>query len=466
MRIMDVEISHYELAIAAAVGVLLVSLLFTKLPKALRIGLFVVAIAGGSASWLIEQNMILDQASAPVPQMSEEQPSAMKKAEEPGKAEELSAEKMAPPKPEAKPKQKMRSFAFESAPPPENNEQFETVRVLYGTDRAKIENAKRVSFNDKRGKKLKLGTAVVTIPKQVHNEGEIERPFEFNFLWIKYQAKEDPKKHFTIHKIGELGKDEFVSISKDILSKSSRFKDQAFVFIHGYNVSFDAALYRTAQMAYDFGFDGVPYMYSWPSVGGLVSYEYDQNSSIQARPYLREFLDIVTKESGAKEVHIIAHSMGNAPLMEVLRDLRMQPEDKRISNINQIVLAAPDIDRDVFINLAKEIKGLGKGMTLYVSSNDLAMKASRTYSGSIRAGDIPENGPIVIEGLDTIDVTSLSTSMFSLNHSLYADSGKILTDITKLMLNRLRPPNKRTPELQQADNADGTVFWRYDGKTE
>lgn len=465
MRFMDIDISHYEFAIAVAAAVLLVSLLFTKLPGWVRAGLLIVAIAGGSASWLMRsQDMATSQ--SPVPQSAQEQDVA-KKAEEKTTQPPMTGDKGSEkPRSAPEPSKQMRSFSMEAAPPPEENKKFETVKVLYGTDRAPLEKAQRISFGDKRGKKLKLGSAVVTIPTQAHNEGEIERPFEFSFLWIKYQAKEDPKKHFTIHKIGELGREEFVSLSKDILSKSSRFKDQAFVFIHGYNVSFDAALYRTAQMAYDFGFDGVPYMYSWPSVGGLVSYEYDQNSSIQARPYLREFLDIVTKESGAKEVHIIAHSMGNAPVMEVLRDLRIQPEDQRISNINQIVLAAPDIDRDVFINLAKEIKGLGKGMTLYVSSNDLAMKASRTYSGSIRAGDIPEDGPIVIDGIDTIDVTSLSTSMFSLNHSLYADSGKILTDITKLMLNRLRPPNKRTPELLQTDNADGTIFWRYDGKTE
>ncbi len=348
----------------------------------------------------------------------------------------------------------------------EPSEEFETVKVLYGTDREKKEGIKRLNFGDGRGKKLTLGSSVVTIPKNIHKTGEIERPFEFNFLWIKYQAKEDPKKHFTIHKIGELNRDEFINLSRQMLSKSKRFKDQAFVFVHGYNVAFDVALYRTAQMAYDLGFDGVPYMYSWPSVGGLVSYEYDQNSAQQARPYLRNFLDIVTKESGAKDVHIIAHSMGNAPLMEVLKELNQRGEEERVSNINQIILAAPDIDRDVFENLAKEITDLSQGITLYVSSADLAMKASRTYSGTIRAGDVPDGGPVIIEGIDTIDVTKLSTSVFSLNHSIYADSGKILGDITKLMLSQVRPPDLRTPELSKINSQEGQIFWRYDGVVE
>jgi hypothetical protein len=33
-------------------------------------------------------------------------------------------------------------------------------------------------------------------------------------------------------------------------------RHEAFVFIHGFNVAFDDAIYRTAQIAYDLGFDG------------------------------------------------------------------------------------------------------------------------------------------------------------------------------------------------------------------
>ena len=33
---------------------------------------------------------------------------------------------------------------------------------------------------------------------------------------------------------------------------------QAFVFVHGYNVLFEDAVYRTAQLAYDLGFEGAP----------------------------------------------------------------------------------------------------------------------------------------------------------------------------------------------------------------
>ncbi len=74
---------------------------------------------------------------------------------------------------------------------------------------------------------------------------------------------------------------------KERLAQSQRFKDHAVVFIHGYNTSFDFAIYRTAQVAYDLKFDGAAFAYSWPSGGGLASYTYDRESSGQAEPYLK-----------------------------------------------------------------------------------------------------------------------------------------------------------------------------------
>ncbi len=439
MSLLGYEMSQVGVTIAAAIVLLILLLFLTRLPKCVRATALGLALLGGSFVFFLQ---IDNPAQKPV-QMAQE-----KFAGEENKTDK---------------KKKAAFRSFEGASAPEKEEKFESVEVLYGTDRTLVTGAKRISFGDGRARKLNLGSAVVTVPKNAHNIGEIERPYQFNFLFIKYTAKEDPERHFTIHEIGTLTKEEFTNIAKQKLAKSSRYKDQAFGFIHGNNVSFDAALYRTAQMAYDLGFDGAPYMYSWPSVGGLTNYEYDQNSSLQSRPYLREFLDIVTKETGAKEVHIIAHSMGNVPAMEVLRDLRQRPDTDRVSNINEIILAAPDIDRDVFINLAKEIRGLSKGITLYVSSADLAMKASRAYSGTIRAGDVPSEGPIILEGIDTIDVTKLSTSMFySLNHALYADSSKILADITKIMQERIRPPDSRSQQITRVDGSEGAVFWRYD----
>ena len=352
-----------------------------------------------------------------------------------------------------------------AAAPKKPEKDFDTVHVFYGTDRTIKDTPKRVGYSSERGRKLLLGKAVVTVPSE-HKVPNVERPWKIKIPYLNitvYEQAEDPKKHFTIQDIKRLEKSDFLKLVRERMGTSVRNKEQALVFIHGYNNTFDGALYRTAQIAYDLRFDGLPFLYSWPSGGGLASYNYDRDSSRQAEPYLREFLQIVINETGAKGINIIAHSMGNLPLLHVLREIKLLAANKPDVRINQIIMAAPDVDRDVFINLARTISGIGSGMTLYASSSDKAMLASRTFGGGVpRAGDVPPGGPVVVAGIDTIDVTAVSTELLAINHSGYARSKALLNDIELLIRTGERPPEKRIPILQRIEQG-GQIFWRYPG---
>jgi esterase/lipase superfamily enzyme len=124
-------------------------------------------------------------------------------------------------------------------------------------------------------------------------------------------------------------------------------------------------------------------------------------------------------------------------------------------------MAAPDIDRNVFENIAGDLQRYGRGVTLYASSNDRAMQAARRVAGGVpRAGDVPLDGPIIIEGIDTIDVTQTSLDYLALNHSFYAEKSALLNDIGLLLQTGERPPNKRIPILELIESAKGK-FWRY-----
>jgi esterase/lipase superfamily enzyme len=348
--------------------------------------------------------------------------------------------------------------AAEAAPAPEAD--YQIVPIYWGTDRAVQPNAQRLVFGSDRSRKLQLGEALVTVPK-VHEVPKVERPWVVTIPYFDvtiYAEKEDAAKHFTVKEIKELTKEQLLAQVKARLQDSKEFKDQALVFIHGYNTSFDNALYRTAQIAYDLDFDGAPFLYSWPSGGAVASYTYDRESAQASEPYLREFLEMVVKETGAKSVSIIAHSMGNQPLMDVLRDMKSSaPEGVTIS---QVILAAPDVDADGFTNLAKTIQGLAKNVTLYVASNDRALIVSRNFWGSYRAGDIPPAGPLILPGIDTIDVTAASTDAFAINHSGYASNNKLLEDIGELIKTGLRPPEDRKLKPGKITGASGD-YWRY-----
>lgn len=353
------------------------------------------------------------------------------------------------------------SAAARAAVDSDPSKKFKVVPVFYGTDREIEPDPTRLQFGSERGHKLQLGRALITVPLS-HQVPHIERPRLFEIPYFKYKVyeeKEDPNKHFTLQEITSLSEDQMLALVKQQLAKSSTFKDHAFVFVHGFNTSFDCALYRTAQVAYDLGFDGVPFVYSWPSGGKVASYTYDRGSVEQAEPMLADFLKLVIQKSGAKSISLIAHSMGNELLLRVLE--RLKPKIPKGVVISQVILAAPDVDRDKFNIIAREITNFAKGVTLYAASNDRALGYSARFWGGVpRAGDIPKDGPLIIPGVDTIDVTAVSTDALGLNHSGYAENPALLDDVKALVEFGIRPPDKRVKNILTVESAAGT-FWRF-----
>lgn len=386
------------------------------------------------------------------PPSTEDKPGAPRSSEIPQEREPAPQPAQPPPPPAPAPK---------SAEEGQKEQDWDVVPVFFGTDRAILPDPKRLQFSWERGRKLELGRALVTVPMS-HKVPQVERPWVIKIPYFQvtiYEEKEDPKKHFTMQELKSLTKEQLLALVRERLQASARFKDQAIIFVHGYNTSFDNAVYRTAQIAYDLKFDGAPFLYSWPSGGAVASYTYDRESAGQSEPYLRQFLEMVVKETGAKSVSVIAHSMGNQPLLQVLRELKlMAPEGV---SINQVISAAPDVDRHNFENIARTIQGFAKGVTLYAASNDRALNVSRRFHGGIpRAGDVPEQGPLVLPGIDTIDVSAASMDGLGINHSGYAENNALLNDIGLLIQTGERPPDKRVPILEKITGENG-VYWRY-----
>ena len=222
---------------------------------------------------------------------------------------------------------------------------YTPVQLFFGTDRRNTGTPSAPDFDGARSGELKLGSVIVTVPR-THAAGEIERPSSFRVVRLIFGG-EDPKDHIVMQTPVLQTRDDFIADLRAMVSKATG-KKQAFVFVHGFNVTFDEAAWRTAQIAYDLTFDGAPMFYSWPSRGDTEDYVYDQDSARQARDTLQDFLELVKAESGADIVHLIGHSMGTNPLMEVVAEMW---EDGDVDDpiFNQIVLAAADIDRDVFL---------------------------------------------------------------------------------------------------------------------
>ncbi len=115
--------------------------------------------------------------------------------------------------------------------------------VFFASDRNKTSWA---SFGEGRNGpgSLALGRCLVSIP-QSHTRGQLERPWSF---WT-ISLKEDVTKHMVIHSRAELDTESFYSLfTKSLDDAPDR---SAFVFVPGYNVSFDNAILTTAQLAWD-----------------------------------------------------------------------------------------------------------------------------------------------------------------------------------------------------------------------
>lgn len=326
---------------------------------------------------------------------------------------------------------------------------YATVKVFYATDRkATGKTAPNEKYSSERGT-LVLGSATVAIPRE-HRLGALEKPSIF-----RLEFREDPEKHVVLLSAAEQPAADFY---REVSAKVALAPDRsAFVFVHGFNVTFKDAARRTAQMAYDLGFPGAPVFYSWPSAGTSTGYTYDENNVIWTEPNLKAFIKEFAAASKADNVFLVAHSMGTRALANAVKSLIAEDPIVR-AKVKEIILAAPDIDADVFKrDIAPFLIAPGRGITLYASSNDWALIASRKVHGYVRAGDAG-SGLTVLTGIDTIDSSNAETDF--VGHAYYASSKSIIADIFTLLHKRQRPDKR--PGLTPVDAALGR-YWRFVG---
>jgi esterase/lipase superfamily enzyme len=206
----------------------------------------------------------------------------------------------------------------------------------------------------------------------------------------------------------------------------------ALLFIHGYNVSFEDAIFRTAQLAVDLKFPGAPVAFCWPSYADPVKYTFDEQHAEVSIPALREVLDDLAARSGAKSIHIIAHSMGNRVLAGALRSMDPAAQSRNKEVFRELVLAAPDIDSRVFQSqVLPHIASNTRHCTLYASSRDRALLMSRCFHNYQRLGET-EPELLVAGGVDTIDASLVDTSL--LGHSYIGDVQSIVSDLHDLVV--------------------------------
>ena len=326
---------------------------------------------------------------------------------------------------------------------------FTLVKVFYATDRLRTGRSEPGRFyGGERGADdpLSLGVCEVSVPHD-HRMGHLEKPS----IW-RFQFHEDPEKHVVLLSVKPEEHDDFLRELSAAIGKSQG--KEAFVFVHGYNVTFEDAALRTAQLWFDLKFDGAAILYSWPSKGSLSEYMADETSVEWTAPHLKKFLEEIAANSQASTVHLIAHSMGNRPLTAALNAIASEHPSPQ-PHFRQVVLTAADIDAGVFRQLAQEIQKTAERVTLDASSLDKALVASRTIHKYKRAG---ESGTeiTVVPGVDTIDVSAVDTGL--LGRSYFGEKRSVIADMYYLLKDG-KPPGQRAG-LQER-KLGGRMYWAF-----
>jgi esterase/lipase superfamily enzyme len=290
------------------------------------------------------------------------------------------------------------------------------VDLLVATTRSDVGIEPGVVFGGERSATMNFADIAVSIPiAGGRTSGEVQWPATM---------PPDPTREFATISVKRIQQAEAMSYFHGRLAKTRH--RNVLLFVHGYNTRFEEAVYRLAQIAHDTKAPALPILFTWPSRGSLMGYTYDRESSNYSRDALESVFQTLAKDPHVGEVTVLAHSMGNWVTLEALRQMAIR--NGLISpKIKSVMLAAPDVDIDVFRRQIEMIGDKRPLFTLFVSQDDKALAVSRrVWGGAVRLGAIdPKQEPLRSHlERSNIHVVDLSdqTGIDSMNHGKFANS--------------------------------------------
>jgi esterase/lipase superfamily enzyme len=311
------------------------------------------------------------------------------------------------------------------------------VEMLVATTRARTNPAEM--FSGDRGPGLDFADIGVSIPP-VHQAGKVEKP---------HQIPGDPATDFvTLDQTDTIDKTKAAAVFRKLLrTKPNR---HVLVFVHGYNNSFEDAVFRFAQFINDSRAQVVPVLFTWPSKAKWYKNGYDRESVEYSRDELEGGLRFLAKNPEVGEISIFAHSMGNWVTLEALRQMAIR-DGKIAGKIRNVILADPDVGVKVAYKEIDQIDKLGvkrPNFTLVTRKDDRALAFSRKFWGAQRLGSIDpdqEAANLKRRGITPINAITFR-SQDPLLHSLFDNP-----ELRAIIDRTLEPDQTLTPDVSIAE---------------
>ena len=299
------------------------------------------------------------------------------------------------------------------------------VDMLVATTRAPSP-APGVVFSGSRGQGLSVDNVVVSVPP----------PSNRMVGMVSYPTANpaDPRTDFAVLKITPTNP----ASANRWFEREAGKKGDVLIFVHGFNTTYEEAVFRFAQIAHDTSSDFAPLLFTWPSRGSIFDYLYDRESANYSRTALERMIERTARDPHVHRITVMAHSMGSWLTMEALRQLAIR-EGRLPPKLKNVILASPDLDVDVFREQLKEIDTRRTQFTIFSSTDDRALLVSRRLAGGVqRLGAIdPSKEPFRSEaeamGVNVIDLSSVQIDS-SLNHDKFAESPRVVQLIGQRLL--------------------------------
>jgi esterase/lipase superfamily enzyme len=329
------------------------------------------------------------------------------------------------------------------APAPPGADEY---RVWYGTNRKPVDPADpSLGYAASRDRIVRYGYCDVFVPES-HKIGSVGSSALRRLLtWTDDRLR--------LRAVAALDSDSYWDAVASQIGELPAGEKHAVVFIHGFNVSFEEAAIRAAQIGFDLGIGAMAF-FSWPSKGRVTrrAYQSDGQSIGASETAIADFLADFARRSGAEAVHVIVHSMGNQGVLRAMNRILAGAGRRGGCRFGQLILAAADVDSDTFETLAGAYRELAARTTLYVSERDLALSVSAWFADYPRVGLYP---PVsVFDGIDTVSVSSIDLTL--LGHGYVGGARDVLQDMHRLIFTGEAPPRFG---LRPRRNAEGKAYW-------
>jgi esterase/lipase superfamily enzyme len=302
-------------------------------------------------------------------------------------------------------------------------------------------------FNGDRASAIDYAEITVSIPPN-HKQNEIE--------WATTPPG-DPNVNFVVRDEKYLDGDKaFLQALNAQLALRPPGSRNVFLFVHGFNTMFAEAVYRGAQLAHDSKAPGVPVLFTWASRGQATAYVYDLNSATAARDALEHTLRLLIR-SNAEKVNVLAHSMGNWVTVEAFRQIKISGDLPPASKIGTVVLAAPDIDMDVFKAQLRRFGKPQKPFYVVLSQDDRALFLSRTIAGGVtRVGDSTDTAELAALGARVIDLTDVKGDDAT-NHDKFVQLASVAPELRGILARGINANHRATDAGERAVSGVGSV---------